>query len=463
MAEDRMADLAETGGYRRGCILALMAIALTGAGRLEADSLPSSGHAAALYVSTRGDDHNDGSSIERPLRSIVKAIALAGPGTTVYIEKGRYFERLVTQRAGARGAEITITSFNGAAQIDGSALGWAAGGNQNQGLIELRHPFVKLVGLEITHARGTGILLDADDLTVERCHIMDTRLHGISTDTDRQTHAEKGAGVMIKRVVISGNFIERTVLGGSGQAISLIADGFVVSGNTVRNNPKEGIDIWLGARRGEVTGNTVYGNGAAGIFVDGAAHVKIHRNIVYHNRAGIGISSEDPRYETHDISVFNNVLYDNRESGFFLWDNPRRPGHYGVQNVLIAHNTSVGSRHVVYLTGKRNTVRVLNNLGYSTSGSVQDEAAKSTVLMQGNVWLGRVDGFVTAGQHDFRLGGNSPSIDKGVVIPPVIDDRGVTFSISEDFEGKPRVIGSLPDAGAFEYSASPGVQARALP
>lgn len=463
MADGRIPDMAMTGGYRRGCALAFMAFALSGAGRLAANGLPEAGHPAALYVSTRGDDRNVGSSSDKPFRSIAKALSLAGPGATIYIEQGRYSEHLVTQRAGAQGAEITITSFNGTAVIDGSALAWAAGGNQNQALVELRHPFVKLVGLEIEHARGTGILLDADDLTVEGCHISDTSLHGISTDTDRQINAEKGAGKMIRRVVISGNLIERAVMGGSGQAISLIADGFVVSGNTVRNSRKEGIDIWLGARRGEVTGNTVYANGAAGIFVDGAAHVRIQRNIVYRNRAGIGISSEDPRYETHDIAVFNNVLYDNRESGFFLWDNPRRPGHYGVQNVLIAHNTSVGSRHVVYLTGKRNTVRILNNLGYSAGGSIQDEAAKSAVLVQGNVWLGKVDGFVAAGQHDFRLAGNSPAIDRGVVIPPVSDDRGTTFAISEDFGGKQRVVGSLPDAGAFEYSAEPGVRARASP
>src|SRR5215207_9449753 len=208
---------------------------------------------------------------------------------------------------------------------------------------------------------------------------------------------------MIRDLVVRGNVVRRSSLSGSSQAVSVIADGFVVSGNTVRDNAQEGIDVWLGARHGEVTGNTVYGNGAAGVYVDGASFVRIHRNTVYGNRSGIGVSSEDANYATHDVWVYNNLVYDNAEAGLFTWDERRRPGRRGVQRVVLAHNTLVGNRHSVYLGGEGNTVEVVNNLGRSTAESVWEESKGSSVRARANVWLPNVEGFAAPARKDFRL------------------------------------------------------------
>ena len=257
------------------------------------------------------------------------------------IEGGTYAEQVVTMRGGLPGAEITLRSYNGRAIVDGSKFGWNR--DQNRALIELRHPFVRLDGLDVAHSRTTGILLAASDLTIANCHVADIQLHGISTETSFQTRASGGGGAMIRRIAIIDNEIERTALGGNSQALSLIADGFRISGNRVHDNQAEGIDIWLGARRGEVTGNTVFRNAAVGIYVDGAAYVSISGNRVYANKSGIGVSSEDVRYDTHDIAVFNNLVWDNTRNAVFVWDDDRRPGLRGSQKVLIAHNTLIGS------------------------------------------------------------------------------------------------------------------------
>jgi len=404
-----------------------------------------------FYVSTRGSDTDDGASPERALRTVSEALGRARPGETVFVEGGTYYEQVVTRRAGRKGAEITIRSFNGTAVIDGSRLQWRAGAEQNQGLVELRHPFVRLAGLRIVNSQNTGVLLDADDLTVEGCEIAETRLHGISTDTDRQTNYRGRGGTMIRRVVLRDNVVARAALAGNSQAVSLIADGFLVSGNTVRDNATEGIDIWLGARYGEVTGNTVHGNGAAGIYVDGASFVRIHRNLVYGNRSGVGVSSEDASYSTQHVWVYNNVVYDNREAGLFLWDDVARPGRPGPQNVVLAHNTLAGNRHSVYLSGRGNSVEVLNNLGYSDNMSVYDESVRSSTVERNNVWLPSARGFVSAPRKDFRLTSNSPAVDKGRPVAPFRDERGETFAVGVDFDGRPRDAGRAPDAGAFEY------------
>ncbi|HKG12115.1 MAG TPA: right-handed parallel beta-helix repeat-containing protein [Pyrinomonadaceae bacterium] len=407
--------------------------------------------AAGLYVSTRGDDSKDGSSPERALRSVSAALARARAGTTVFVAGGTYYEQVVTKAGGAEGAEITVKSTDGTAVIDGSRLDWAQGRNQNQGLVELRHPYVKLAGLKVVGSKNTGVLLAADHLTVEGCEVSEARLHGISTDTSRQTNYRGRRGTMIRDVLLRGNTVARAALSGSGQSVSIIADGFVISGNTVRDGPKEGIDIWLGARHGEVSGNTIYGNGSAGVYVDGAAYVRIHRNVVYGNRSGIGVSSENEDYSTHDVWVYNNVVYDNAEAGLFLWDKRSRPGRHGVQAVLMAHNTLVGNRHSFFIAGEDNTGEVVNNLGQSSAESVRGESARSSLVVRDNVWLPRPDGFAAATHKDFHLAAGSPAVDRGARLPPLKDDRGRTFSIDSDFDGATRARGRSPDAGAYEY------------
>ena len=429
---------------------ALATCLITGTVKL-ADQTASAQSAPGLYVSVSGNDRQDGTSPAKALRTISAALSRARPGDTVYVGPGTYREQVVTQRAGAPGAEITIRGVGGKAVIDGSTLNWEAGKSQNQALVELRHPFVRVVNLTVQNSKNTGILLAADDLTVEDSKVLETQLHAISTDTSRQTNYHDTDESMIRRIVLKNNVIERASLDGNSQALSLIADGFLVTGNTVHSSMREGIDIWLGSRRGEVVGNTVYGNRATGIYVDGAAYVKIHRNVVFGNGSGIGVSSEDKDYTTHHIWVYNNIAYDNTNAGCFLWDDKWRPGYKGVQSVLIAYNTIARNKFAISVAGENNSARIYNNLGFSKESNVDDEGVNSSVSFRGNVWLTAASGFVAADRHDFRLTKQSSAIDKGIALSSVSDGAGGTFLIDSDFEGLGRIDGRNPDAGAFEY------------
>jgi parallel beta-helix repeat protein len=407
----------------------------------------------ALYVSTHGDDKRSGASPDAALRSIAAAMERVQPGMTVYIEGGTYYERAVTKRGGAANREITLTSHGGGVAIlDGSRESTRGRADQNRGLVELRHAYVRLLNLKIINSKNTGVLLDADNLTVEGCDIARANLHAISTNTDRQVNSRRNNS-LIRNIVLKNNIVRESVIKGQGygQAISLIADGFTVSGNTVRDNQTEGIDIWLGAKRGEVVGNTVYNNRSTGIYVDGASYVRISGNRVYRNRAGIGVSSENANYETHDIWVFNNVAYDNAVSGCYIWDERSRRGFKGSQNVLIAHNTLIGNRQAIYLAGEKNSGEIMNNLGYSTESKILDNTTDSSLKIHDNVWLTGVEGFVSPSARDFRLTANSPAINRGGLLTAFEDGAGGRFSIDTDFGGQSRVSGVRPDAGAYEY------------
>ena len=371
---------------------------------------------------------------------------------TLFIEGGTYYEQVITKTAGTVDRPITITSYNGTAVIDGSTQNWVAGSNQNQGMVELRAPYYKVQNLEIVNSKNTGLVLGADDLTVEGCEVEETQRNAISTDTSFQT-ASPGTGVMIHNITLIGNIVQNAVLMGLGygQAISLIADGFLVSGNTVTNNITEGIDIWLGSTHGEVSNNMVYNNQRAGIYVDGSSYIRVDRNQVYNGiRGGIAVSSECTHYTCHDIWVYNNVLYDNRVTGILISD----PNNHGTQNILIANNTLVNNTTNIYLRGDRITADIMNNLCYVNDPlgkNLYSVATNSTVSIHNEVLLSNLNGFVSATAKDFRLTSSSPAIDKGSALPILVDDLGNTYVITTDFLGLSRTVNGHIDAGAYEY------------
>lgn len=400
----------------------------------------------ALYVSPEGSDLASGLTADAPLRSLSLAASRAGAGTTVHLLPGTYDEALITRRGGTAAAPLIFKGHAGA-RLDGSRLSIKAGSDQNHGLVELRHPHVRLEGLEITHAPNTGILLAASHLTVRACAISYAQRHAISTDTLFQAAA---GGALLNDITLSENEIFRCVLKGKGygQGISLIADGFVVSKNRVYENHTEGIDLWLGASHGEIVQNEVFNNRAPGIYVDGASYLRIHRNRVYGNgKGGIGVSSEDPRYSTHDIWVYNNVIFDHPEGGGgFVWD-----PDVGAERVLFAHNTLVGNKFSFSIAGRGNSVEIVNNLGQSLSGTdTADWSVGSKLTIHQNTWIGSLRAFIDASAKDFRLRRKSPGIDGGKPLDPLRDDRGNLFPIDLDFAEQPRSLGKGPDAGAFE-------------
>lgn len=406
--------------------------------------------ATSVYVSKSGNDSNNGSSPTSAFQTISAAMYALAPGGTLYIEGGTYYERVVTRVNGSDSQPITITSYNGQAVIDGSTQLWVPGADQNLGMLELRNSNIIVKNLKIVNSKNTGIILAADNLTVTDTEIAFSARHAISTDTNWQPTAN---GKLIRNITLVYNWVHDNVtLGqGFGQAISLIADGFYLDGNQIWNNRTEGIDIWLGAKHGQVVNNTVAGNGSAGIFIDGASYVRIDRNKVFNNGRGIGISSEDSRYSTHDIWVYNNLIYNNSGAGLFTWDDPVHFGYRGVQNVLWANNTLVNNTSNMYLFGDSNTIQILNNLMVTTGSQFWSDATNTTVTWTKNIYLTDLNSFVSPSSNDYRLKSSaSLAINQGTPLPVLWDDLGRSFTIGIDLAGNNRVLGSAIDIGAYE-------------
>ena len=138
-------------------------------------------------------------------------------------------------------------------------------------------------------------------------------------------------------------------------------DGFEVRGNTVRDCDNIGIDC-IGfegtapggavdqARNGVVSGNLVFNiataanpayggeSSAAGIYVDGGESIVLERNRVHHCDFGIEVASEHLNKITRFITVKDNVIHENLQTGLII-------GGYNnnstsdAKDCLIANNT----------------------------------------------------------------------------------------------------------------------------
>jgi hypothetical protein len=70
--------------------------------------------AAVYYIAPDGSDDNPG-TLEKPFATFTHAIALAGPGDTIFVRGGRYMltERILIEKAGREGAPIRLFAMPG--------------------------------------------------------------------------------------------------------------------------------------------------------------------------------------------------------------------------------------------------------------------------------------------------------------------------------------------------------------
>jgi len=124
--------------------------------------------ASSYYVSTLGDDGNDG-SVGAPWGTIAHALEQAAPGDSVILREGVFNQQVETVRAGEHDAPITVMSYGAErAIIDGTGTGFGNG-------VLIGHDYISVVGLTVRNWESTGIWLQAGagNVVVRRCEVYD--------------------------------------------------------------------------------------------------------------------------------------------------------------------------------------------------------------------------------------------------------------------------------------------------
>ena len=311
------------------------------------------------YVSVNGNDSNIG-TIDKPWRTFKKAVESVNAGDTVYVMQGTYNERLIINKSGNAGDEITFKAYlDDIVTIDGNGLEMATWA----GLVDIqRQSHIRISGFDVINSPAMGIMAcDSDYITIDNNYIYNTFSPGIHTWGD-------------KNLLIDGNKVEKACTVGDGalECISLRnCDTFQISDNIVFDSKNIGIDMAEGCTYGKIFNNEVYNTGL-GIYLDAwdkyAADMEVFDNVCYSNGTGFCVNTENGGL-IEDIKIYRNISYDNTDNGFAMgWGGVYEASHT-VKDVEIHGNLSYGNgENGICIFGVKegyiDDVRIYNNLVY---------------------------------------------------------------------------------------------------
>lgn len=122
------------------------------------------------YVSTRGNDKNDGLSRRTPFRTIQKACTVVNPGDTVYVGGGEYVEHVFMTTAGKQDARITFIADTTGAKTGRRGEVHVRTANRAHGAFALTNaPYVTIEGFRFTSCYDAVGATRSEGLIVRNC------------------------------------------------------------------------------------------------------------------------------------------------------------------------------------------------------------------------------------------------------------------------------------------------------
>jgi Right handed beta helix region len=338
------------------------------------------------YVSTTGDDSSPG-TLDQPWLTVQHALDMLTPGDTALVREGTYGENLRMTRDGTDAKPITIANYP-----DEQPVLHPEGGPENSYPIEIDSAsYFRLHGFVIEGALGPS-----------------------------------SADVYLSR---GSHHIE-------------------VSENEIRNSSDQGIYSDLTTHDLQILGNAIHDNGPSpihqshGIYLEGVAQL-IANNLIYDNHHGYGIHV----YPNADrVLIVHNTVVGNGNAttgsgGILLGGNELNTvDNTKVVNNVVAFNSTMGIRSffpkwVVQPEGNEAYL----NVGFGNpGGDFSTWQGGGIDYSNGNIVSDPL--FLGVQAHDFRLGPESPAVDRAMS----------PFSPDTDFDGVGRPRGQMPDIGAFE-------------
>jgi Secretion system C-terminal sorting domain/Right handed beta helix region len=448
--------------------------------------------ATNYYVSSTGNDSNNGTSLNTAFKTIDYAVnysALTG-GDVIYIRGGNYYERIIMQKSGTSDASrILIKNYNNEQPvIDGTGMLWDYIDGVS-GLFEIRSRYVTLDGIKVknavANANAAGILVRGPStsfVTVIRCVTENTRTSGIAI-WGRTDGTDYSGATDIR---IESCDISEAVNDGYQEHLTIAqgVDRFVICWNKVHDSTKEpktpnlpiGIDAKVNVRNGKIYNNEVWNlKKSNGIYVDAwdseAYNIEIYNNIIHDiDHTGIPIGAEEGG-SAHDIKVYNNLIYNAGWDGLAISRENNTLGNNRVSqtyNVSFYNNTVYGckqyaahvlngnspncvfknnifsqnnwSNAITVYSGNKNNITVENNI---TDG-VQNAWLQGMEIKLGTNNISQSPEFAWADGNNYRLGSTSPAINAGTNSLKPIDD----------LDGNSRSNTGIVDIGAYEYGAT---------
>jgi hypothetical protein len=468
------------------------------------------------YVSTTGNDSNTG-TITSPWKTIQKAANTVGAGGIINVRGGVYNEKVTAVNSGnATAGPIVFQSYPGeTAIVDGTGLAMTT--TYNALFLIQDKKYITIQNMEFRNYKTSTLNKMAIAIFVtgsgSNYRIRNNNIHNIESlvtavnggDAHGIAFYGTSSPASLNNIIIDGNTLTNLKLGSSeALVVNGNVDTFQITNNLLHNNNNIDICIigWEGkspdpafdqARNGIVSGNKVYnttskGNpaygsdtSADGIYVDGGKDTVIERNISHHNDVGIEFTSEHGGKSASNITVRNNLVYNNIMGisiggydtlrGFTenskivsntLFNNDTLNMGFGqiyiqfdAKNNIIKDNIIYASSSNVLIGNERtqNSGNIIDyNLYYASAGTSNSQWQWKNVTYTGFAAYRSATGndkhsifidpkFVSTTTPNLHLQATSPAINAG---------QNQTYVGAADYDGNKRIQGGAVDIGAFE-------------
>ena len=273
-------------------------------------------------------------------------------------------------------------------------------------------------------------------LTIDNNTITNSGLYGIDI-----YRADSSSNVLIENNIISGAGLAK--IGQNGIGFNMDGDTYIGTG-IIRYNSISGVSAFGGTTDG------------AGIMVDtDADDFNVYYNLSYSNH-GAGITT----WQSDGVKIYNNVCYDNGNTGNVVYRGGITVGGIGGGNALIKNNICLDNVINISVDADVTTTNLVSDYNvfypdgattFNWKGTDYTFANWKTNSSQDANSLSSDPLFTNAAGDDFTLTSLSPAINAGVSVGLVLDYAGNTVPFEV-----------LPDIGAYEYqlSTSTGYQVR---
>lgn len=243
------------------------------------------------WVAPTGDDAADGSTA-KPLRTIARALDLAGPGDVIYVRAGTYVESLVIGKSGREGLPLVLSCAPGElGRVKITPPAEYVRQNPSGAVIRLhtaQHVWINGLVVEGPLGRPEAPPAEtygANGITFAGraglgCRVSNCVVYGnVHCGIKEMGHG--GTGILLAANVIFNNGTRSTDHG-----IYCPADELTIEGNVIFDNAGFGIHSYSHPRRQLISRNVCLGNKVAGIILAGSEN-RVFYNVCAYN--GIGM------------------------------------------------------------------------------------------------------------------------------------------------------------------------------
>lgn len=371
--------------------------------------------AATYYVAKTGSDSNtctNATSQSTPRLTIRGGASCLTAGDTLFVRAGTYAESFQNGIPGgfSWNAPVTISAF-------GSDTVVIKPSSSVYAVFDLSSPssqYIILNNLILDGTNTTSEVLKVTDyahhIRISNSELMNSGGQGILTTPGNGKRGDYNEFLNLK---VHNN---GPGTGNGVHGLYIATSNNLIQHSEVYQNTAYGICLYSGSadrvsnniiRSNLIHNNAVSGQGSYGIIVSYGSNNLVYNNIIYGNNGGIVVKYGSP----NSNHVYNNTIYSNTN---------------GREGYCINIDTGVVSTDV------RNNLCWKNTYGISNQGN-------GTTFVNN---LTTSDPLFKNAPTDFTLLAGSPAIDTGITIG----------TITDDYAGIPRPIGSAYDIGACEYN-----------